>query len=272
MAATDRTKTPEEIAKEEADRLHELETKRLARMNGDFGNDDLSDVSDIEDDDKNGKKRRKIASKTKELSSKKRKVRGDDELDSDDEDEDGDGSTMRFTSEGIVYLDKDGNVIPDKAEKDEIDDEASDDDSEEDEDHDDDSSSETEESETGLGDSDDDASAQQDDDDDDDEMEDKNAPLLLKEGTKIRGNYRAKDQFGGHATWYRGVISKVYNDEKGNTLYNVTYDDGDFEDGMVRENLKVVAKTKDQKDEEEKKKIELKTLAKKKKKAKELAR
>merc|ERR1712176_1131785 len=33
VKATDRTKTPEELAKEEAERLHELETRRLARMN-----------------------------------------------------------------------------------------------------------------------------------------------------------------------------------------------------------------------------------------------
>merc|ERR1712087_831496 len=50
VAATDRTKTPEEIAKEEAERLHELETRRLARMNGDFDDDDLSDVSDDDHD------------------------------------------------------------------------------------------------------------------------------------------------------------------------------------------------------------------------------
>lgn len=50
IAATDRTKTPEEIAKEEAERLHDLEKKRLARMAGE--DDDLSDVevSDKESD------------------------------------------------------------------------------------------------------------------------------------------------------------------------------------------------------------------------------
>jgi len=51
--ATDRTKTSEEIAKEESEHLHELETRRLARMNGDFDDEDLSDIdSDNENDAK----------------------------------------------------------------------------------------------------------------------------------------------------------------------------------------------------------------------------
>ena len=49
MAATDRTKTPEELAKEAADRLHELEKKRLARMAGE--DDELSDIASDEDND-----------------------------------------------------------------------------------------------------------------------------------------------------------------------------------------------------------------------------
>jgi nucleolar protein 14 len=51
VAATDRTKTPEEIAKEEADRLHELETRRLARMNGDFDDEGDMDNPEILDND-----------------------------------------------------------------------------------------------------------------------------------------------------------------------------------------------------------------------------
>ena len=42
--ATDRTKTPEEIAKESHEKLEELERKRLNRMNYEFEGDDLSDV------------------------------------------------------------------------------------------------------------------------------------------------------------------------------------------------------------------------------------
>merc|ERR1719491_2658942 len=40
VKATDRTRTPEEIAKAEADRLHALESRRLARMAGDFLSED----------------------------------------------------------------------------------------------------------------------------------------------------------------------------------------------------------------------------------------
>jgi hypothetical protein len=43
--ATDRTKPPEEVTKEAAETLHELETRRLARMNRDFEEDDFSDIS-----------------------------------------------------------------------------------------------------------------------------------------------------------------------------------------------------------------------------------
>ena len=103
VKATDRTKTPDEIAKEEADRLHELETRRLARMNGDFDNDNFSDISDDEAKSKKSKKRK--ASKKKEKS----RLKNSDELDS--EDEENDDLTTRFTADGLVYVDKDGNVI-----------------------------------------------------------------------------------------------------------------------------------------------------------------
>ena len=50
VKATDRTKTPEEIAKEEATKLHALESKRLARMEGDFlSEDEFSDISTDEE-------------------------------------------------------------------------------------------------------------------------------------------------------------------------------------------------------------------------------
>ena len=77
VKATDRTKTPEELAKEEADRLHELETRRLARMHGDFEHDDLSDISD-NDQDKSGVQRKRRIHK-KPLSS------GAEALDDSDE-------------------------------------------------------------------------------------------------------------------------------------------------------------------------------------------
>lgn len=260
MAASDRTKKPEEIAKEEAERLHELETKRLARMNGDFDNDDLSDVSEDEDDQPKRKKRKKIQDKKKK---DKNRVRGDDELDTESEDED--ETTMKFTSEGLMHLDKHGNTIPDKQEEGSSEDNKSDAESEEGE-------TETEESDVELGGSGDDASNQEDDSDGDEFIEDEDAPEILSKGMKIRGNYHAAEQYEAHATWYPGVISKVYTDERGNTLYDVAYDDGDIEDGMTRENLKFVGKSKDQKEEEQKKKMEKKKLSEKKRKAKKIAR
>jgi nucleolar protein 14 len=100
VKATDRTKTPEEIAKEEADRLHELETKRLARMNGDFERDQLSDISDDEGNDKQKNRRKR----------KKNLNTGAEALD-DSDDEKKDDFKVKFTADGLVYVDKEGKVI-----------------------------------------------------------------------------------------------------------------------------------------------------------------
>lgn len=97
--ATDRTKTPEEIAKEEAERLHRLETRRLARMNGDFEEDELSDIS-VDGGGKSKKsKRRSFTRNSDELS------------DSEGEDEGKDKLEVRFTADGLKYFDKEGNVV-----------------------------------------------------------------------------------------------------------------------------------------------------------------
>lgn len=98
--ATDRTKTPEEVAKEESERLHELETRRLARMNGDFEEDDLSDIS-VDGNELPIKKRNKR--KTQQDN------RNPEEL-SDSED-DGDEIEARFTPDGLVFTDKDGKIV-----------------------------------------------------------------------------------------------------------------------------------------------------------------
>ena len=92
--ATDRTKTPEEIAKDDSERLHELETRRLARMNGDFEEDDLSDISLSGD----GKKKKKP-----------KRARNPDELDSDDDDENDnqEGVEVKFTADGKRITEKD---------------------------------------------------------------------------------------------------------------------------------------------------------------------
>lgn len=98
VAATDRTKTVEEIAAEEARKLHELETKRLARMNGDFEEDDLSDVS--------------VAPAPK-TSSKNHPEALDDE--SDDESKVTSQFSVKFTADGLVKVDKQGNIVPEHA-------------------------------------------------------------------------------------------------------------------------------------------------------------
>ena len=68
---------------------------------------------------------------------------------------------------------------------------------------------------------------------------------------KIMGNYRAKEQYDNHATWYPGIISKFYTDDSGNQLYD--YKDGDFEEGMIRENLKLVEKSNQEKEDKRRK-------------------
>jgi nucleolar protein 14 len=99
VKATDRTKTHEEIAKEAADLLHERETRRLARMNGDFDDDDFSDVSDDDNDD--NKRRKRV----------KRKHDNPEALSDDDDGEDDNKLSQRFTADGLVHINKDGVVV-----------------------------------------------------------------------------------------------------------------------------------------------------------------
>jgi nucleolar protein 14 len=102
VKATDRTKTPEEIANEEAERLHELETRRLqlTRMHCDFVQGDFSDTSDDE-----GKRERK---KSKTSTTNKSKTQKPDELDNSVDEEQDKGMDVQFTADGLVNVDKDG--------------------------------------------------------------------------------------------------------------------------------------------------------------------
>jgi nucleolar protein 14 len=215
VKATDRTKTPEEIAKEEAERLHELETRRLARMNGDFDQDDFSDISESKSSTRKMKKKKK----------KKRKTRNPDELDNSDDEEKGKGMDVRFTADGLVYVDEDGNAVKKVGNKDESDNSDSDVSSEE---H---------------------ASSDSESDDDETGHQDSNAVLAV--GSRVQGNYRVKEQYGKQASWYDGVVTKVNKQADGSVTYDVTYDDGDFEDDMEPENVRPVEKTSDEKGEEE---------------------
>jgi nucleolar protein 14 len=252
VKATDRTKTAEEIAKEESERLHELETKRLARMNGDFENDDLSDVSDDEDDTvkKYKKKKAKVTKKTRH---------NDDELDSDEEESD--ELETRFTADGLVYVDKEGNFVK-KVEKD--------DDNDGDFDQNKDESSVVEDAES-LGESDDDASVESDNglSDGEEELE---LGTEVKIGTKIKGKYQAEQQFEGKGKWYKGEITKSYADEAGNTLYDVLYDDGDTEEGMKPENIRRQNLESDDEKKLEEKRIRIAKMQEKRYKAKQKAR
>lgn len=232
VAATDRTKTPEEIAKEEADQLHELETRRLARMNGDFDDDDNDDLDDWSESGNKHNKRRKLDRQKKKIG-----TRNPEELDNDD-DSDGDEknkatTTTRFTSEGLVYVNQDGEVIGKVGDgthdpNEDIDD--------------DDSQSED--------DSDDDADSADDDDDDAENENDKPSMIqkhYYKVGDRVMANFRAKEQFDGHEAWYHGTITKVVKEndndddeeEEPTITYNIEYDDGDFEDNVEPQSIRL---------------------------------
>ena len=260
VKATDRTKTPEEIAKEEAERLHELETKRLARMNGDFDNDDLSDISDDED---GKKKKKKVESKGSDKTH-----HNPDELDSEDEAE-SDDLESRFTADGLMYFDKFGNAVRKVGEGDSDGGSIHGEGPEEDDDNDDESEDDCD----SLGASDDDASVESDDGLSSGEEEELD-PLgeALSVGTKIKGKYRADEQFEGKGKWYKGKIIKVSSDEAGNTIYDVEYDDGDVEEKMKPVNIRRQKSSQDEKQQQDEKRKMISKMQEKRQKAKDKAR
>ena len=142
-------------------------------MNGDFEEDDFSDIS---------------VGDTKKKKTRRRE-RNPDELSNSDEDEhdDQDDFEVKFTADGGMIEAKD-------------------------------SSSESES-----------------DGDESDEDDDDCHPL--SEGTRIRGNYRAAEQFEGRENWYEGKITKVH-ESNGTVTYDVEYDDGDTEENMIPKNVR----------------------------------
>lgn len=213
--ATDRTKTPEEIAKEEADRLHKLETRRLARMNGDFDEDELSDISL----DKYHPAR--VKKKNPGL------VRNPDEI-SDSEDEAGDDEPKaKFTADGLKYFDRNGVVIEKKEEE---------------------------------------------EDSDGDSHVDQGFSHPLEVGARVQGNYRAAEQFEGKEAWYDGEITKVHISPEGVVRYDVEYLDGDFEEDMLPENVRLVEKSIEEKEKIDQETAEAQELRFKRSKARDLAR
>ena len=235
VKATDRTRTPEEIAKQEADQLHEQETKRLARMNGDFEHDELSDISDNEEDTRRNKKRKK----KKSVSNK-----GPEALDDSDDEEEKDDFKVKFTADGLVYIDKDGKVVKKVGEDDE--------------------------DEQGGSEEDEDEESDTDEDSDDDERHDPD--IVLDVGAVIKGNYRANEQFGDQQAWHDGKIVKVHTDKAGNVTYDVEYVDGDFEDAVETATVRPVKKTSKEKVKEQKKKEQVLAIKRKRRKAKDEAR
>lgn len=240
VKATDRTKTPEEIVKEEADRLHKLETRRLARMNGDFENDDFDDISG----DEETKTTRKKKKRSKNATATAEKL--DDSDDDDDEHED-DQTKVRFTSEGLVHVDKNGKVVG-KVEQEKMpDSEHFDDESDNDEES---MKDDQESEEDGQGSDEDDQESVTSDEESETEagkLEENDPSILLQVGSRVNGNYRVKEQFGEQSKWYAGKILQVNKGKDGCLTYNIEYDDGDFEDDMKPENVRPLTKSAEEK-------------------------
>ena len=91
-------------------------------------------------------------------------------------------------------------------------------------------------------------------------------------GTKVRGNYHADEQFDGKVNWFEGTVTNVTTDTKGSTRYDITYNDGDFEEGMKPENVRRLSKTKEEKNNDKEKAETKKKISAKKLKAKKKAR
>lgn len=262
VKATDRTKTAEESAKDEAKRLHALETRRLARMSGDFDNDDFSDISDDEGDNKRKKKGKKSKKDAKG-------ARNPDELDSDDEDNEGE-LKAKFTADGLVYVDKMGNVVKKFGEDDDSDKGSGDEDGNNDDDETPAESSEEVDSDA-IGGSDDDASVESGDGLSEGEESDVEG-TVLEVGANVKGQYYAAQQLDGKGKWYKGTVKKVSQDERGNTLYEVEYEDGDIETDVKPKNVRRQNKSSEEAETEEAKKAKLAKISMRRQKAKQKAR
>ena len=219
-------------------------------MAGDFlSEDEFSDVSD--DDDENGgkKKRRKYDKKRgggKEKKKKRDYSNPEEMSDSDDEDDKKkkDELEVQFTADGLMYVDKDGKVVGKVGDEKEEEEES---DGEEEETSSDGDDDESEASDNHLGASDDEASAANASDSEDEDNDNASSPPIeLKKGMAVQGNYHATEQYMGKANWYNGTITAVHK-KKGVLKYDVTYEDGDFEDNIVANNVRPMPKSKEEK-------------------------
>lgn len=169
-------------------------------MNGEFDDDDFSDIS---------------------VSAVKVRGTGADDLDDDSDVDEQDEFRTRFTADGLVKIDRDGNIV----EK--------------------------------VG-----ASTSQ-----------SPPQTILAVGTRVSAMYHAKEQMEGEETWFNGTIATVKHDEKsGKFTYNVDYDDGDFEDDVEPEHIKVIGKTEEELEKENEEKSDQAMESQKRQRAKEKAR
>jgi len=89
----------------------------------------------------------------------------------------------------------------------------------------DDSSHNNKNKKTKLSDTEDDEGEGEDEDEDEEP---------LTKGTRIEGDFQDEGY------WYDGVIAKVRKQPDGTYKYDVQYDDGDFEENMIRNNIRVL--------------------------------
>jgi hypothetical protein len=205
--------------------------------------------------------------------------------DDNDEDEEDEGNTnkkkreVRFTPDGLMYVDKQGNVLgkvgEEVEEQEQVDNNYDETDSDKEDGPKDDSDEEDEEDSSdegmdgrhNLGDTDDEASATDDDasSGSDSESTPNQDSIELREGMAIQGNYHANEQFDN---WFNGAITSVRKEKNGQVVYDVTYDDGDFEEGMAAENVRPLTKSAEEKKSDKMKRTEAEIAKQKKQKAK----
>ena len=80
------------------------------------------------------------------------------------------------------------------------------------------------------------------------------------------------EQLDMEGIWFDGTIAAVKRDKNGKVTYNVDYDDGDFEDNVDPEHVKVLEKTEEEMEKEVEEKTNKLAESQKRQKAQEKAR
>jgi nucleolar protein 14 len=236
LPASDRTKTVEELAQEEANLLHTLETQRLARMNGDFDDDD-EDVDDtkVNNGSAGQNKKRKVTNSSNDTSNRDRNP--EELLDYDNDDDRSVSATKfatttRFTSEGLVYVNQDGVILGKVG----------------------DTTTATASTTLLRQGTKNESDIDDKEGDDEDEVEEDGNVREYNVGDKVTANYRAEEQYDGHEAWYNGVITKVMvnNSDDGTAIrfYDIEFDDGDTESNVKPQYIRPMDKTSDDDDDD----------------------